>query len=128
MSDEAPQPAPVKPRRPLPAILRYVGVVVLVVGIAGAALIYLFAADDAGTDPAAEITAGRMYEHNVELMGGKFALYSIRLNEWLASLWQGKSLAGTVAVLAIAIALACFWIAHLASVPPSNEPDDTRRD
>ncbi len=126
MSDEAPQPAPLKPKRPLPAILRFSGLVVLVVGLAGAALIYFLAADDAGTEPA-EITAGRMYEHNVELMGGKFALYSIRLDEWLASLWQGKSLAGTVAILALAIAVACFWIAHLASGVPADEPDDTRR-
>jgi len=126
MSDPHPQYAPAEQRRPLHAVIYYWGVAILLVGLVGAALIYVFAVDDRGTDPADEIASGKMYEHNIELMGGKFAVYAARFNHWLAGLWHGKPLAYTVAVLAVAIALVCFWVARLMSVPLPGEPDQDR--
>ena len=96
------------------------------VGLVSAALIYVFAEDDGDTDLAGEIASGRMYEHNLELMGGKFAVYADQFNQWFAGLWHGRPLAYTVAVLAVAIALVCFWVARLVSVPLPSEPDQER--
>jgi hypothetical protein len=67
-----------------------------------------------------------MYEHNLELMGGKAAVYAVRFNQWLAGLWHGRPLAYTVAVLAVAIALVCFWMPRLMSGPLPSEPDQGR--
>jgi len=127
MSDPHPQHVPAEQRRrALHTVINYWGVAILLVGLAGAALIYVFAADDRDTDLAGEITSGRMYRHNLELMGGKFAVVADQFNEWFAGLWHGRSLAYTVAVLAVAIALACFWLARLISNPLPSEPDQER--
>ena len=104
-------------------VFHYWGLGVLVVGLMGAALIYAFATDDGDAEAAREITSGRMYQHNIELMGGKFAVLSTEFNQWFAGLWYGRQLAYTVAILAIAIAIGCFWAAHLVSVP---SPRDTQ--
>jgi hypothetical protein len=61
------------------------------------ALIYVFAADDENTDLASEISSGRMYKHNLELMGGKLSVYANQFNQWFAGLWHGRPLAYTVA-------------------------------
>jgi len=103
----------------------YWGVAVLLIGVASAVFIALIATDDE-TDAAREIAGGRMYQHNLELMGGKFAVLTAEFNDWFASLWHGKALAGTVAVLAVAIAAACFLMAHLMAPPPSGETDAKR--
>jgi hypothetical protein len=126
MIDPHPQYVPTEQRRPLHAVIYYWGVAILLVGLVGAALIYVFAADDGDTDRASEIVSGRMYKHNLELMGGKFAVYADQFNQWFAGLWHGRPLAYTVAVLAVAIALVCFWVARLMSVPLPSESDQER--
>jgi hypothetical protein len=126
MSDPHPQSVPTEQPRPLHAVIYYWGVAILLVGLVGAALIYVFAADDGDTDRASEIASGRMYKHNLELMGGKFAVYADQFNQWFAGLWHGRPLAYTVAVLAVAIALVCFWVARLVSVPLPNKSDQER--
>jgi peptidoglycan/LPS O-acetylase OafA/YrhL len=90
---------------------------VLAVGLTVAALIYALAPNDEGMDAAREIARGRMYQHNLELMGGKAGVLMAEFNEWFASLWHGRPLAYTVGALAIAIAFGCFAAAHLASTP-----------
>jgi len=126
MSDPHPPDVPTEQRRPLHTVIYYWGVGILLVGLTGAALIYVFAADDGDTDLAGQITSGRMYRHNLELMGGKFAVLSDQFNEWFAGLWHGRSLAYTVAVLAVAIALMCFWVGHVMSKPLPSESDRER--
>ncbi len=126
MSDPHPQYAPTEQPRPLHAVTYYWGVVTLLVGLLAAALIYFFAAEDKEMDLVGEIASGRMYEHNLELMGGKFAVYADRFNRWFAGLWHGRPLAYTVAVLSVAIALLFFWLARQTSVPLPNEPERGR--
>jgi hypothetical protein len=126
MSDPDPEHSPAEHRPPLHTVINYWGVAILLVGLAGAALIYVFGPDDGDTDLAGEITRGRMYRHNLELMGGKFAVYADQFYEWFAGLWHGRSLAYTVAVLAVAIALVCFWLARVMSSPLPSERDQRR--
>lgn len=107
--------------------LRYAGAAILFFGLLAAELIYLFARDDADMDAAAEIARGRGYEHNLEVMGGKFAMLSADFDRWFVSLWHGRSLAYTVAVLAVVIAAACFLGAHLTSSPSPAEAEAERK-
>ncbi len=90
------------------ARFRDAGVAVLCAGFAAAALIYVLA-DEPAADP--EFANPRAYENQIERIGGKATLYAVRFNEWFASLWHGRTLAYTVAVLSLAISLVCFWIA-----------------
>jgi hypothetical protein len=127
MSDDPRQNASGGDRRPLHVVVYAWGVGVLLVGLASAGLVYVFAGDDRDSDAAREIASGRMYEHNLEMIGGKLNVYLVQFNDWFASLWHGTSLAYTIAVLSVAIALACFWIAHLMATAPPNESQRERR-
>jgi len=93
----------------------YAAAAFLVVGFVAAALVYVFAADDGDADAAAEIANARMYQHNLEVIGGKFAVYLDEFNRWFASLWHGRPLAWTIGVLAIAIAIVCVRVGDLMS-------------
>ena len=112
---------------PLHKRIYYTGVVVLVAGLIGAALIYVFSAAIPVTDPATELANRRAYERSIELFGGKAMLLMVRFNQWLGTLWQGERLAFTVGVLSIAVALACFWLAGRASEPMASDPGEDRR-
>lgn len=116
------------PRQPTHVRIFYAGVAVLLVGLASAALIYLFAGEDAGADAAGAIANGRAYEYNIERIGGMAAVYAARFNRWLAGLWHGRSLAYTVAALGVAIAAVCFLVARMVFVRLPVEPGDQRQD
>jgi hypothetical protein len=125
MSEPKPQHPPAKPphlpaKPPLRTVINYWGVAILLIGLAGAALVYVFAADDEDAQLAADIARDRMYQHNLELMGGKAAVYMAEFDQWFSGLWHGRPLAYTIAVLAVAIALACFWVTWLMSPPPER--------
>jgi hypothetical protein len=105
----------------------YAGVAVLVAGLIAAVLIYVFSPDDAAARAAAESFNRQHYEFQIERIGGKMMVYLVRFNEWFFRLWQGRQLAFTVGVLAIAVALLCFWLAELVSVPLPRDQDEDRR-
>ena len=109
---------------PRHVVVRYWGAAILFVGLVAAALIYAFASDDRDAEVAAEIASGRMYQHNLELMGGKLGIVLAEVNDWFGSLWHGRRLGCTVAVLAIATSAACFWVAQLMS--NGTEPPQER--
>ena len=92
----------------------YCAAAALIVGFAAAAVVYIFSTDN-HLDEAAELANARMYQHNLEVIGGKFAVYLDEFNRWFASLWHGRSLACTIGVLAIAIAIVCIRVGDLMS-------------
>jgi len=58
----------------------------------------------------------KKYVHDLELYGGKSAVLADDFMRWFAELWHGKSLAFTVACIAIFISLGVFFAAaHLPS-------------
>jgi hypothetical protein len=99
------------------------GVVILVAGVIGAVLIYVFSAEDADRLASTEIAGGRAYEFQIERIGGKATVYVVRFNQWLGNLWHGRQLAWTVGVLAIVISLVCFRIARMVSARSPGEAD-----
>jgi hypothetical protein len=127
VSDSHHQRALPTQREPLHVRIFYGGVAVLLLGLVSAAVIYIVAPDDGGADPAAQIASGRIYEYNIERIGGMAAVYAARFNRWLAGLWHGRSLAYTVAVLSVAIALVCFVVARMVFVRLPIESGDRHR-
>ena len=108
-------------RLPLHERIFYAGVVILVAGLIGAALIYWLTADSAVKKTEIEYANPRAYEFQIELLGGKATVYVVRFNEWFTGLWQGRQLAFTVAMLALVTALICFWLSkRLAEAVPSD--------
>lgn len=105
--------------------LYLIGAVILLAGLICAVFLYQTAAEDKsnvigyvfvdGQEYAIRPEDSKRYLNELERIGGKSAVVADELNRWFDSLWQGKRLAYTVALLAIAVALACFWAAQ----PPS---------
>ncbi|HMA90731.1 MAG TPA: hypothetical protein VKP89_18525 [Burkholderiales bacterium] len=95
---------------------------ILVLGLCAAVLIYRAA--DAGADEAVayEIINGqaysvaptdsKLYNRELERIGGKAALLFADFARWFAGLWRGKSLAFTVAFLTATASAGLFLIAR----------------
>ena len=93
--------------------LRFAAAGVLIVGLASAIGIYLFAApptDDALSD----YEQSRAYIHALELYGGKANVLAVKVTKWFDSLWHGTRLAYTVACSSVLLAGA-LWLAAVAS-------------
>ena len=83
---------------------------ILLVGLGSAVAIYL-TAGEAPVDPFAEFENSKKFAYELERMGGKAALAANDLNKWFAGLWQGETLAYTVAVITIIIAAGYYFVA-----------------
>jgi hypothetical protein len=111
-----------------------VGTLVLLAGLALAAVVYLTATDNGSGASGIQAVVGDRYEivardskqylSDVQNIGGLSAVLADKLNVWFADLWHGKRLAYTLAVLAAGGALGCFLAANLLSRPQS--PGRTR--
>ena len=83
---------------------------ILLVGFGGAIAIYV-TAGEAANDPFAEFEKSKKFAYELERMGGKAALVANDLNKWFGGLWQGETLAYTVAAGTIFIAAGYYFIA-----------------
>src|SRR6266498_1068188 len=90
---------------------------ILVLGVAAAVLIYLTAQpppeNPLGYDP----LDTKKYLHDLEVYGGKANEIAAQFRDWFDSLWHGKQLAFTVAVLTVIAAGAFKFFA--TPLPPS---------
>ncbi len=120
------------------AYLYLIGAIILLVGLGGAALIYRTAADDSRRVTGYEIVDGnaypmapedsKMYIHDLEVFGGKSAVLADEFRRWFAGLWQGRSLAFTIACSTVLISLGFFLAAaRLPSDPESDARDENKR-
>lgn len=117
------------------AILRVrlylLGIFILFAGLAAAIFVYRVAADGRSEAVGYEMAGdgyyaisprdSKAYLHDLELYGGKAAVMADAFNRWFESLWHGKSLAYTLASLAVGLALMCFFAA--SRLPRDSSPD-----
>jgi hypothetical protein len=90
------------------ARLRTVGAVILVAGLAAAAIVEAAAApvvEDAAAD-------NKRYDYEMELVGGKSNLFAAQLREWFEGLWHGRGLAHMLAFVSVFGSFMCFFLAH----------------
>jgi hypothetical protein len=99
------------------AILRYWSAGVLLIGLLAAEIVYVLAADEADASDA--LASGRMYQHNLQVMGGKAAVLFDGFDRWFAGLWHGRPLAYTVAVLTV-VAAATLYVASRLCEPATR--------
>jgi predicted NBD/HSP70 family sugar kinase len=83
---------------------------ILLVGLVNSLVIYL-TATDAPLDPFAEFEKSKKFAYELERMGGKAAILANDFNTWFAGLWQGESLAYTVAVVTVVVAAGYYFVA-----------------
>ena len=71
----------------------------------------------------------KKYLRDMELYGGKANVIADELRRWVVGLWQGKSLAYTVACIAIVTSFGVFYVAsHLPSRQDPDVPNESNLD
>ena len=109
--------------------LRIIAAVILLTGLGSAVLIWLTAGEPPESIPGYYPEDTKKYIHDLELYGGKTNLLASELMGWFGGLWQGRSLAYTVAFLAVAIAGGILFVArHAASQGHPHDRGDEGRD
>jgi hypothetical protein len=103
--------------------VRLAAVVVVVVGWLAAAAVFVLAPANS-EQRAAEyrVGGGQAYAsgdassrelQQLERLGGKAAVLTFKFNRWFTSLWSGRQLAYTLALLSLFVALGCLHFAGL---------------
>jgi hypothetical protein len=109
-----PTPASTPSPMPLHRRFRIAGLAIAVLGLLGAALLYL-AAPEVDLDEAAyQEMATKQYERQIEMNGGKNLVLAAQFTHWFGGLWHGRRLAASVAVLSVLAALLCRALARHA--------------
>ena len=102
--------------------LHLVAAVILLVGLGSAVIIYLSAENNSADVSSYEMAGGysypmapedsKRYLHDLELYGGKANVIAHDFTRWFAGLWLGKSLAFTIACIAIVLAVGVYFVAN----------------
>jgi hypothetical protein len=110
------------------ARVRAVTRAILLLGFAAAVVIYLTAQpppeNPLGYDP----MDTKKYLHDLEVYGGKANVLSAQFREWFDSLWHGKQLGFTVAVLTVIVAGTFKFFATPLPPDPEAPGADTTHD
>jgi hypothetical protein len=96
--------------------------VILAAGAAGAVFIYLTAGDVPDSALGYEVEESKRYMRDLELYGGKANVLAAEFMNWFRGLWHGRSLAFTVAFVAVVVSLGLFVVAY--HMPPGSHPGD----
>jgi hypothetical protein len=109
-------------RSPYEIRMRRIALGVLVVGLSIAAAVYAMAPPDGDANYpgiyVASVSNSKKYQLELERIGGKAAVVAVEFDDWFGSLWHGRKLAGTLAVLSVGVSLLCLLAAKL---PPLDD-------
>ncbi|HEX8988600.1 MAG TPA: hypothetical protein VF816_11625 [Rhodocyclaceae bacterium] len=101
--------------------MKALATLMLVTGLGVAAAIFVLApaeSTDVGGPYATTADNSKKYQLELRRIGGTAAVAAAEFNEWFDTLWHGRRLAGTVAVLSIAL----WLLARLAArLPPLDD-------
>ena len=95
---------------------------ILVLGFAAALVIYLTAQPPPDNPLGYDPLDTKKYLHDLEVYGGKANVIAAQFRDWFDSLWHGKQLAFTVAVLTVIAAGAFKFFA--TPLPPDPDASD----
>ncbi|MEK6583040.1 MAG: hypothetical protein AABZ25_11725 [Nitrospirota bacterium] len=114
--------------------LYLISAIILLVGLSSSIWIYLTAGDDSKSVLGYEIVGGdaylvtpensKKYVHDLKLIGGNAAVFADEFSRWFIGLWHGKSLAFTVACIAILISLGFFFAARISLFALKSDAHD----
>lgn len=102
-----------------------IAAVMLLIGWGTAIVIYLTAETVPDTLLEFSPASSKKYLRDLQLYGGTANVLAVELMDWFTGLWHGRSLAFTVAVIAVAVCLGyLFFAVHV----PDDAGEDTPRD
>ena len=110
--------------------------IVLMLGLCAAVVIYLTVEDAPGSAARYELVNGiaypvspgdsKTYVRELQRFGGKAAVLFDEFSRWFGALWQGKSLAVTIAWLSIFVSLGIFLFASALPRAPEARDEEKR--
>ena len=119
---------------PSQILLRRAAAFLLAVGVSASIIIYAAtplevagATVDAAVSGSVYVVSAqdtKRYYFDLERIGGKSAVLQAELVDWFGSLWQGRRLAWTVAILSSGASLLCFLASRLPPLPPEEKSMD----
>lgn len=106
-----PGPADGNFRRLSPRRIKRITVLLLVFGFGSAIAIFLTARPVVVDPLIGDPFASKRYVRELRVIGGKANVVAAEFMEWFADRWRGRNLAGTVAVLTVAVTLSFRFVA-----------------
>jgi uncharacterized membrane protein YjgN (DUF898 family) len=118
--------------------LKFMSAAVLFIGLAASVAVYIVA-DQESDGMGYEMVGGNLYPsanerskkymHDVELYGGKAAVFADDINRCINGMWQGTALAYTLAFLTVMVSGGLFLAARFAQAEAElHEHDDDHKD
>jgi len=89
----------------------------VLVGLTSAVAVYFTAADPADNALGSLQDTSKVYRRTMEMVGGTANLVASDITDWVAGLWHGRTLAGTLVVLTLALACGFYLITEDAAPP-----------
>jgi hypothetical protein len=108
-----------QPQREQQSRVNFITVAIVAIGLVSALVIYLTAGDVTDNPLGDQIDTSKVYRRNMEMFAGKANLLGQQFNDWFHTLWHGKPLAFTIAVITVVAALLYRFIA--SPMPPENK-------
>ena len=112
--------------RVTPRKINQVSVWLLTIGFVAAIVVFFAMPPDSDDDPLLSEMHGRSYERQMRMLGGKANLASAEIVDGFLDLWQGRKLAGTLAVVTVLGTLLFRFVAShpdptAATVPVTSD-------
>jgi ABC-type dipeptide/oligopeptide/nickel transport system permease component len=111
-------------RGSLEARLYLAALIILVAGLIDAAIIYATAPAPDSAVQMYGMANSPQYMQQLQQIGGTAEVVLAQFHQWFDSLWHGKPLAYTVAVLCAVAAVACFLAGHFVFFDAPSDPID----
>ncbi|MCX7148466.1 MAG: hypothetical protein NTY05_03490, partial [Rhodocyclales bacterium] len=109
-------------RTPYETWMRKIAAAILIAGLAVSAVMFAIAPAEVDEEQAGphviNAANSKQYQRDLQRIGGKAAVVAAEFNEWFDTLWHGRRLAGTLAVISVAASLLCLLAAKL---PPLDD-------
>jgi hypothetical protein len=97
---------------------------ILALGLGSAITIYVIASSRPDNPLGYEPLETKQYRHDLEMYGGKANILAAEFSDWFQSLWYGKRLAVTIAILTL---LLVFVVRFFAPAVSSHSSDTSER-
>jgi hypothetical protein len=105
-----------------------VAAIILLVGFVSAVVIYVRAGSAPATLPEFSADYSKRYLRDLQMYGGTGNVLATEFRLWFDSLWHGKRLAYTVAVITLLLSLGhLFFTVYLPPLPSQDSQDDANR-
>jgi len=94
---------------------------IALLGLGSALVVYVLASEPQANPLGYDPLTNKKYVHELQQFGGKANVATAEFMQWFDSLWHGKTLAATLAVLSLVTAWLFWWFATLPKLETQSK-------